>query len=102
MIAGTDEGEFPQPAIKLIDQTNLIEVRLTSGTPDTAKAQMEALRSAFTAALDTLREDEARTREDADAKRIADLEGKVDEAQQALQALCLLINLLVGSPHLIN
>jgi len=84
VIAGTDEGEFPQPAIKLIDQTNLIEVRLTAGTPDKAKAQMEALRSAFTAALDTLRQDEARTREDADAKRIADLEGKVDEAQQAL------------------
>ena len=45
---------------------------------------MEALRTAFTFALDDLREDEARTRENADAKRIADLEAKVDEAQQAL------------------
>lgn len=84
VIAEVDQGEFPQPAIKLIDQTNLIEVRLSSGAPDTAKAQLGALRYAFTSALDNLREDEARTREDADAKRIANLEGKVNEAQQAL------------------
>jgi uncharacterized protein involved in exopolysaccharide biosynthesis len=83
-IADEEEGGFPQPAIKLIDQTNLIEVRLSAGAPDLAQAKMEALRTAFTSALENLREDEARTREDADAKRIADLEAKVDEAQQAL------------------
>ena len=83
-IAETDEGDFPQPTIKLIDQTNLIEVRLSAGSPDTAQAQMEALRSAFTSALNNLREDEAQTREDADGKRIANLRGKVDEAQKAL------------------
>lgn len=84
VIADADEGDFPRPSIKLIDQTNLIEVRLSAGTPDAAQTQMEALRLAFTSALENLREDEARTREDADAKRIADLEAKVDQAQQAL------------------
>ena len=83
-ISGDEEGEFPAPSIKLIDQTNLIEVRMTAGTPELAKTRMEALRTAFNAQLDTLRDDEAKTREDADAKRIAELEGKVDEAQQAL------------------
>ena len=84
VIAEADEAAFPEPTIKLIDQTNLIEVRLSASTPQKAQRQMEALRAAFNIALDNLREDEARTREDADAKRIADLEAKVDEAQQAL------------------
>ena len=83
-VAGEEEDAFPEPSITLIDQTNLIEVRMSADTPDTAKTRMEALRTAFNAQLDTLREDEARTRENADAKRIAELEGKVDEAQQAL------------------
>lgn len=83
-IAGEEEGAFPEPSITLIDQTNLIEVRLTAETPEDAQKRMAALRTAFNAQLDSLREDEARTRENADAKRIAELEGKVDEAQQAL------------------
>lgn len=83
-LAEEDEDAFPEPSIKLIDQTNLIEVRISGGSPEQAQIRMQALRSAFNARLDALREDEARTRENADAKRIAELEGKVDEAQQAL------------------
>ncbi|NQX94070.1 MAG: hypothetical protein HRT64_03965 [Erythrobacter sp.] len=83
-ISGDEESEFPQPTINLIDQTNLIEVRMTAGTPELAKTRMEALRAAFNAQLDTLRDDEAKTREETDAKRIAQLEGKVDKAQQSL------------------
>ncbi|MEO1729579.1 MAG: hypothetical protein AAFR64_02450 [Pseudomonadota bacterium] len=83
-IAGEEESAFPEPTIKLIDQTNLIEVRISAGTPETARTRMEALQGAFKTQLDTLRQDEARTREEADAKRIGDLEGKVDKAQQAL------------------
>lgn len=83
-IAAEDGGAFPDPSIKLIDQTNLIEVRIPAGAPEVAQARMEALRTAFNDALTDLRTDEARTREDADASRIAELEQKVDEAQQAL------------------
>ena len=83
-ITGEDGADFPQPTIKLIDQTNLIEVSISAGSPDKARARMKALRTAFNAQLDILRDDEARTRENADAKRIAELESKVDQAQQAL------------------
>jgi len=83
-LAGEKESEFPQPAIKLVDQTNLIELRLPARSPEQAQNRMTALQQAFNTALDNLREDEARTREQADTKRIGELEQKVDEAQQAL------------------
>ncbi len=83
-IAEEDEDAFPQPSIKLIDQTNLIELRMPARSPEQAQARMAALQQAFNAALNGLREDEARTREEADSKRIGELEQKVDDAQQAL------------------
>lgn len=85
-LAEEDEGAFPTPAIKLIDQTNLIEVQMPARNPLQAHARMEALRTAFLASLDSLRNDEAARREDADASRIADLQRKVDDAQHALLA----------------
>jgi len=83
-IADEDEDGFPQPSIKLIDQTNLIELRISAGSAEQAQVRMQALQQAFNTALETLRDDEARAREEADASRIAELERKVDEAQQAL------------------
>ncbi|MEP5937547.1 MAG: hypothetical protein ABJ239_04415 [Erythrobacter sp.] len=83
-IAGEDEGDFPQPSIKLIDQTNLIEVRMSGPTALTAQERMAALQTAFNTSLKDLREDEAQTREDADSGRISQLEAKVDTAQAAL------------------
>ncbi|UOR15124.1 GumC family protein [Qipengyuania aquimaris] len=82
--AGEDEDGFPVPGIKLIDQTNLIEVEMPAADPETAQARMVALQTAFLGALDTLRADEANAREDADGARIAELEAKVDESQKAL------------------
>ncbi|GAB5348334.1 GumC family protein [Alteriqipengyuania sp. 357] len=84
--AGEAEGGFPAPGIKLIDQTNLIEVQIAAGDPETARDRMEALQAAFLDALESLRTDEAQRREDADAERIHELELKVDEAQKALLA----------------
>ena len=82
--AGEDEDSFPAPAITLVDQTNLIEVEMPAGDPETAQKRMVALQESFLGALETLRSDEARSREDADAARIAELEAKVDNAQKAL------------------
>ena len=82
--AGEDEDSFPAPAITLVDQTNLIEVEMPAGDPQTAQKRMVALQESFLGALETLRSDEARSREDADATRIAELEAKVDNAQKAL------------------
>jgi len=83
-IADEEESAFSKPSVKLIDQTNLIEVRISGGTSEIAQTRMTALRTAFDTALDNLREDEARTRENVDAVRIAELQGKVDNAQEAL------------------
>lgn len=82
--AGEEEDGFPKPSIKLIDQTNLIEVEMPAGDASTAQKRMVALQEAFLSALDALRIDEARAREDADAARISELEAKVDQAQKAL------------------
>lgn len=82
--AGEDEATFPQPAIKLIDQTNLIEVTIPAGAPQLAQKRMSALRAAFLDALESLRQDEARAREESDAEHIAELQRKVEGAQRAL------------------
>ncbi len=81
---GEDVKDFPEPSIKLIDQTNLIEVRLPGGSSEQAQKRMKALSGAFHDALTELREDEASSREDADSGRIAELRKKVDIAQKEL------------------
>ncbi len=83
-IADEEEGAFPEPSIKLIDQTNLIELRMPARSPQQAQVRMAALQQAFNTAIENLRQDEARAREEADARRIGELESKVDDAQQAL------------------
>jgi uncharacterized protein involved in exopolysaccharide biosynthesis len=81
---GEDENGFPDPVVKLTDQTNLIEVQISGGTPAQAKARASALRAAFLKQLDRLRADEAAVREVSDARHLKDLEAKVREAQQKL------------------
>lgn len=77
-----DSADFPQPTVKLTDQTNLISVSMPGSTPEQARERTSAVRQAFLDALENLRSDEASTREDADRRRIAELDGKVAEAQR--------------------
>ena len=81
---GERKEEFPTPSVKLIDQTNLIEVQMPGADPQIAKARMVALQTSFLDALKELRDDEAHTRENADAVRIEELKLKVEDAQKAL------------------
>lgn len=81
---GEEPGDFPEPSITLVDQTNLIEITMTGDSPEHAQARGEALRSAFLTTLEELREDEATARESADAERLVELEAKVAETQAAL------------------
>ncbi|NMW30593.1 hypothetical protein HKD42_00785 [Altererythrobacter sp. RZ02] len=81
-LAGEEAGAFPQPSIKLVDQTNLIAVDVTGSSPEQAQQRNAALREVFLAALDDLRNDEAVHREEADQARIAALAEKVEEAQR--------------------
>ncbi|NQZ47672.1 MAG: hypothetical protein HRT63_09140 [Erythrobacter sp.] len=42
---GDEAGAFPAPYIKLIDQTNLIEVRVSAATPDAAAGALDQLKA---------------------------------------------------------
>ncbi|MCX7282741.1 MAG: hypothetical protein NTX28_01630 [Novosphingobium sp.] len=85
-LAGEDGDAFPDPVIKLIDQTNLIHVSLSARTARQAKARADALQQAFLAQLDTLRTDEAQKREDSDVRHLVELSQKVQIAQRKLIA----------------
>jgi len=81
---GDPDAYFPSPRIKLVDQTNLIEVELTGGTSEEAHQRAAALQSSFLQQLDKLRADEAIKREQSESKNLISLEKKVRAAQQAL------------------
>jgi len=81
---GDDKSDFPSPSIKLIDQTNLIEVSVDAPSPQLAEKRANALRSAFLQQLENLREDESSKREDSDTKHLAELEKKVRDAQKKM------------------
>lgn len=83
-IAGVETRDFPSPAIKLVDQTNLIEIAIDGANPAEARRNGEALRKAFLFGLDQLRADESEKRERADRQRIATLQEKVRVAQRRL------------------
>lgn len=85
-LAGEAEDGFPQPTIKLTDQTNVIDISLTGPSPQIAQRRAMALRNAFLANLEGLRRDEAAARETADRGRINALEDKVRAAQRRLLA----------------
>jgi uncharacterized protein involved in exopolysaccharide biosynthesis len=85
-IAVESEGNFPGPAIKLIDQTNLINVAVDGASPKQARKRAEALRQAFLAQLEALRSDEAEKRELSDRKHLETLAEKVKETQRNLIA----------------
>ena len=85
-IAREDEDRFPAPTIKLIDQTNLINVSISAHDAQQAHRRAEALRQAFLKQLETLRTDEAAKREKADLAHLRELSEKVQAAQRKLIA----------------
>jgi len=85
-ITRENEGAFPLPSIKLVDQTNLLTITVSGPTPEIAKARAEALRAAFLTQLDELRAGEASQREASDRLHLVDLATKVQVAQRKLIA----------------
>lgn len=85
-LAGEDGDSFPEPSIKLVDQTNLIHVTMPGRTPEEAKRRAEALQAAFLARLDILRADEAAKREASDVRHLEQLAEKVRISQRNLIA----------------
>ena len=80
-LAGENGPPLAPPDVKLIDQTNLIEIAIRGPTARTAQRRALGLRDAFLAELDRLRADEANHRETADRRHLAELQAKVREAQ---------------------
>ena len=62
-LAGDPPERFPMPKIELADQTKLITVTITGGSPEIAIRRAEALRDAFRDILDRLRQDELHQRD---------------------------------------
>jgi len=83
-LAHEPEDRFPSPTIKLVDQTNLINLTITGRTAKQAHARGEALIQAFQMQLDTLRADEEAKHEENDIKHLNDLQEKVKAAQRKL------------------
>ena len=75
-IAEVPVGKFPAPTIKLVDQTNLIQITVTGRTAIGARKNADALRQAFLDRLEHLRADEATKREEQDVKHLAALSAK--------------------------
>ncbi|MCG3268374.1 hypothetical protein [Yoonia sp. I 8.24] len=66
------QAELGKPRVSLVDQTSLIHVELTGGSPIEAQERGEAILVAFFAELDALRADEQQTREDSSLGVIQD------------------------------
>jgi uncharacterized protein involved in exopolysaccharide biosynthesis len=82
--AKENDAAFPVPEVKLVDQTNLIEVQIAGTTPAQAQRRAGALLDSFLLKLDRLRNDEADKREAADAAHLSELATKVQETQRRL------------------
>jgi uncharacterized protein involved in exopolysaccharide biosynthesis len=82
--ANENEASFPAPKVKLVDQTNLIEVHIEGATAEQAQLRASALLDAFLTKLDRLRNDEAEKRGTADAVHLSELAAKVQDTQRKL------------------
>lgn len=80
-------AEIGAPRIRLVDQTSLIHVEMSGGSPVDAQAKGDALLRAFFAELDALREDEVNTREDSGLLAIDDFRSSVAETRRQITQL---------------
>jgi len=82
-----DRRSFGKPRVNLVDQTGLIHVEMTGGSPDDARKRGEALLATFFTELDALRADEQNTREDSGLAAIADYRLSVAATRTEIEAL---------------
>ncbi|MEA1079584.1 hypothetical protein [Marinobacter qingdaonensis] len=74
--------EFGQPKIKLVDQTALMEFRITGRTSEQAYQKAIALNQALKHRLDQLRDDEAEQQAAASLAMLEQFNSKLEQAQQ--------------------
>lgn len=82
-------GELGRPQIKLIDETSLIHFEMKGATPEAAQAKASELLLSFQRALNLLREDDLRFRQETAtaanqeyAQRVAELRREITGVQQ--------------------
>jgi uncharacterized protein involved in exopolysaccharide biosynthesis len=79
--------ELGKPRINLVDQTSLIHVEMTGGSPVEAQARGDAILAAFFEELDALRADEQKTREDSGLVAIQDYRESVATTRDDIERL---------------
>ena len=75
---------FPQPRVKLLDQTQFMEVAITANSPIVAQAYARALEQAFLSEVDHLRREDRTQREAGYGSSLQDFEATVSAARAAL------------------
>ena len=79
---GMSPHEFGNPRIKLVDQTALMDFRISANTAVLAHRKAIALYNAFQHRLDQLRDDEAEQQTAASLAMLEQFNSKLEEAQQ--------------------
>lgn len=84
---GLTRAALGAPRIRLVDQTSLIHIEMTGGSPEEAQARGEALLRAFFVELDALRDDEVNTRKDSGKHAIDDYRRSVGQTRRDITDL---------------
>lgn len=82
--ARVEPWAFPEPSIKLIDQTQLMIIKLSAPSPETAQLYGQALLSAFLAELDTLRAGEMEIRQTVYRRHIGEFREGLKASRSAI------------------
>lgn len=84
---GLPFGAIAKPKVKLLDQTSLIEVSMTAGSPQEAHDRLNAVLDALLAELESLRDDEIARRERASEATISQYKDAVDAIERKISDL---------------
>ena len=84
---GLEPDSFPDPKIKLIDQTSIVEFKITAGSAEDAQNYATALHVAFKDKLEGLRNDELNWRNHAIRDSLGDVRVNLSEARANLLKL---------------
>lgn len=84
---GETVSSFGMPKLKLIDQTSIIEFKISARTPQQAQRKAWALHQALKTRLDLLRADEIKWRNNAIRDSIGSVEKNLSRARERLLAL---------------
>ncbi|WP_288926657.1 hypothetical protein [uncultured Maritimibacter sp.] len=84
---GTSRADFGSPQVQLIDQTGMIQLSITAGSPIAAQERGDALIAAFFEELDALRADELGTRETSGEGAIEEFRASVAATRAEMEAL---------------